>query len=221
MKSTRVPDKILTPSLLCRIKRRFYPSYEFTRTPDVWKTRGDFIEFEKALELEDALDQCLDPSGGISGIKKSKAHRPTPGPTLNDIGKSTALIRAGTPEPAQGARPDSVEPCTGIVKPALRNDVNNADLNAEAEVEPQRLRDAKTVKAMFEFIYPFWKEQVSKAVDEVEEEMRRRRGLRRFECGALRLSYDTRERQYNTWTRIRIYSNCGERSGSARRSKGV
>jgi Fanconi-associated nuclease 1 len=84
LNSTQLPDKILTPSLLARVKKRYYPSYEFTRTTDIWKSREDLLQYEKALELEAMLREYLDSSRRNADLS---GHRVTTSPVDGKGGK--------------------------------------------------------------------------------------------------------------------------------------
>jgi fanconi-associated nuclease 1 len=105
--STQLPDKILTPSLLARVKKRYYPSYEFTRTTDIWKSRDDLLQYENALEWEARLQGYLDGSSravDLSGQTSSDRVTASPayGKEHEDLGSTND--RSSRVEAAQSVK---------------------------------------------------------------------------------------------------------------------
>jgi len=61
-RETTHPVSILLPGLLSRFKKRNFTAYEYKRSDTIWLTRRDFLEYEIALELEQVLEELLDPT---------------------------------------------------------------------------------------------------------------------------------------------------------------
>jgi Fanconi-associated nuclease 1 len=196
--STQLPDKILTPSLLACVKKRFYPSYTFTRTSDIWKTRDDLLNFEKALELEAKLSEYLDTSGGITGSRRGKSVAKAPTPRMDQQTK-VSHAHARTEDIFQTTTSDGHD--TTAVTPGPddgKRGENSVSVEEDLVVSP-RVRDAMSIKAVFESVYEVWKALLSENADnvdadKVEQEARRRRGLRRYECGTSCQFHPTRLR---------------------------
>jgi Fanconi-associated nuclease 1 len=167
--------------LLSRAKKRYYPSYTFTRTSDIWRSREDFLKFEEALEQELKLRAYLDISGGISGLGQGRNVAKTPDNSKDEqfeMPLTPTRVKVSSPAASAG----SVSPSTSISKGKRGVVINNGEDN---HLERPRICAAYAVKTLFESVYGLWKTLVSSnaSVDEAEEEARRRRGLRRFECG--------------------------------------
>ncbi|KAG6335477.1 hypothetical protein ID866_3605 [Astraeus odoratus] len=56
---TQYTPTLLVAALLPRFKKRAYPSYEFSRSKDIWKTREALLEYEEVLILEGQIDTIL------------------------------------------------------------------------------------------------------------------------------------------------------------------
>jgi fanconi-associated nuclease 1 len=187
--------------VLSRAKKRFYAAYSYQRTKDIWKSREDLLAYEDALEMEAKIGEYLD---GSSGGRGKTPKTPVPGklrpPALTPgIGSSTQI----------SATPDTIrtpKSAGGKDKENRATDEDMGDGEDVAKLEPARIQDARHAKAIFLDVYNPWKkliasleakneqrEELRKVIKEEEEdwgaamesedERRKRKGLRRFECG--------------------------------------
>ncbi|GAA5976907.1 hypothetical protein JCM11641_002192 [Rhodosporidiobolus odoratus] len=70
---TAVSTSALTSSLLARFGKRRYPSYTVSRSFSIFPSRFVLLYFEKAVEIEKQLEECLDgawAAGLVTGKKK-------------------------------------------------------------------------------------------------------------------------------------------------------
>ena len=99
----------MLPALLTVFKKRNYPPYEHTRDGNIWTSREDILEYEKALEAEKALEQIMETpadTGGRRAIQTPGCGRDefvTPAPrsaftvSLTTPGSVTEVSRSETP----------------------------------------------------------------------------------------------------------------------------
>lgn len=154
--STQYAPTMLTPALLSRFKKRFYPQYKYVRREDIWPTREALVEYESALALEARVDGILENSGPSRA--RSVASK-TPGPQFKTP-NTPALVARGKGKDKENCSMD-----------------DDDDLKADSP----RVQDARLVKEIFESIYLRWKGLVAaKGEDEG-----RPAGLERFDSGEL------------------------------------
>jgi hypothetical protein len=96
--STEYTQTLLTSALLTRFRKRFYPSYEYTRTADIWRTRDDLLAYEEALELEALVSGMID---GTSAFGQMNIASPAT-PRLN-VGASAVTKEETIPVDTEGA----------------------------------------------------------------------------------------------------------------------
>lgn len=155
--STEYCPKILTPALLTRFKKRFYPTYTHSRRKDIWASREALIEFEEALALEAKLDS-IDGYGSGAGLSRGRSV----------VSKTPArgFKTPGTPASiAKGKGKENVSLGVGADDPGSE--------------EGPAVQKARLLKEIFEVAYPKWQEMV--AVKGHEEG--RAAGLERFDGG--------------------------------------
>ncbi|EGN95749.1 hypothetical protein SERLA73DRAFT_76815 [Serpula lacrymans var. lacrymans S7.3] len=173
---TQHAQTLLTSSILCQAKKRCYPAYAWSRTPDIWPSREALMAYEEALELEAQVDAIFDGSVPTSFVRGRSAASKTPARVTEH--------RFRTPStPGSVLRPsisDSSESPDQKGKGKARF-VEDADegVKAETKDDSPRVQEARAVKAIFEEIYPRWQAQV---ITKGEEDGRRF-GLERFDCG--------------------------------------
>ena len=56
-----MPERLLVPSILQFAGKRHYQPVGHTRTSNIWRWRGEYMAYEKALILEAVLDTLLNP----------------------------------------------------------------------------------------------------------------------------------------------------------------
>jgi hypothetical protein len=147
----------------------------------VWRTREELVRFEKALEVEGEVESRLKTSGGFAG---GRGKTPVIGSggmplTTERLGGNAPPKRPATPA-GSGAGPSKIRIDKGKGK---EKEVVEDYLDIEGTESP-RVKAARAVKAVFESVYGSWKDLVASQPEEDHtDEARRRRGLRRFECG--------------------------------------
>ena len=68
---TEHPTSLLTPALLRRCRKRYYPLYSYIRTTEIFSSRGALIAYEEALRMEAAIDMMLE---GTIDIEVAQEH---------------------------------------------------------------------------------------------------------------------------------------------------
>ncbi|KAF7986651.1 hypothetical protein HWV62_26482 [Athelia sp. TMB] len=155
-RSTIHAPSLLTPAILSKSNKRYYALYESKRTPDIWATRQDLLDYEEALRLEADIVALLD-GGGRSG---------------------TAGIPRGSKTPARNSKFRT--PATPA-SASIRNSSVAEDEDAFEVASPDspRCQNAKAALEIFYQVYPQWQ-----ALVEVRgEEEGRPAGLERFHAG--------------------------------------
>ena len=128
--STEYTETLLTSALLTRFRKRFYPSYEYTRTADIWRTRDDLLAYEEALELEALVGGMIDGTSAFGQINTASPATPR----LN-MGASTVTKEEAIPVDTEGGN------------------------EAEMKLESAKVQNARRVRDIFvRYIYPRWKE---------------------------------------------------------------
>lgn len=64
---------LFLPSILARAKRRNYASYKYERTLNIFPSREQFLDYEKALIMESEMDLLLDGFGATYKPKSKTA----------------------------------------------------------------------------------------------------------------------------------------------------
>ncbi|RUS24895.1 hypothetical protein BC938DRAFT_472935, partial [Jimgerdemannia flammicorona] len=55
----------MTTSILARISRRNFPSYPVQRTADMWRSRGELVEYEEALRVRAEVEALVEGTGWV------------------------------------------------------------------------------------------------------------------------------------------------------------
>ncbi|PPQ99096.1 hypothetical protein CVT24_009363 [Panaeolus cyanescens] len=166
------PTTLCLPELLSTFKKRHYTAVEHNRTTDIWRKRHDFLDYEKALEINKRLDEELDAIAQM----KALASRKTPGPAQNPSEDVSASVNQTTP---------LRKPTSSI---SLKEDRETPMMEADNDVGraasevPVKTKKEDILKDHLEsWLLPKWQELV-RAKDE-EISANRPPGLERFESG--------------------------------------
>ncbi|KZV88299.1 hypothetical protein EXIGLDRAFT_651295 [Exidia glandulosa HHB12029] len=72
-RATMYAADLFLPSILARAKRRNYASYKYERTLNIFPSREQFLDYEKALKMESEMDMLLDGYGTMYKPKSKSA----------------------------------------------------------------------------------------------------------------------------------------------------
>ncbi|KAI0076777.1 hypothetical protein K474DRAFT_1644316 [Panus rudis PR-1116 ss-1] len=202
-RSTQYTATMLTPSILSRAKKRNFAEIANSRTPDIWPSREALLQYEEALELEARVDGLLSGTVDVgvgAGRGRSVASR-TPAPGKKDEGKMGGGESAESPskkrvgkenaDKGRGVRVKVEDGDEDVLEIKEKGKGKEKDKGKEKEKEkrfelpPERaaIVAARTVKEIFEEVYPRWKALVATKEEESEGVSRRPKALQRFECG--------------------------------------
>ena len=181
---TEHPVSLLTPALLRKCRKRYYPLYTYVRTPNVFISREALIAYEDALRMEAAVDLMLEGNIDVelaeqhvnawhrghdsdSEVEGPPPHTLRPRSSTPDILGDPGKENAGIP----AAR-----------SPSVVSALHVGDETAPAPLpqkESQTVTNAKYVISVFDLVYPRWKQLVSErgSLDS------RSGGLERFDEG--------------------------------------
>ena len=170
----------MLPALLTVFKKRNYPPYEHTRDGNIWTSRDDLLEYEKALEAEKALEQIMEtPAAETSGRRATKT------PVCGRDEFVTPAPRAFT---TPLTTPGSVTDTCRSKMPKMEETDHTYLVNAnEPEAEEQTVtaisKDQKMVNCLKDCIFPKWRELLS--IREAQVGQSRSAALERFETGMI------------------------------------
>lgn len=169
----------MLPALLTVFKKRNYPPYEHTRDSNIWTSREDLLEYEKALEAEKALEQIVETPVDNAGRRATK----TPGYGRNEFVTPASERTFITPLITPGSVAD-IGPQTPLTKKEEETDwqlclgVNKPEPKAK-----EQTRHQKVVDCLKNSIFPKWQELLS--IREAQECQSRSTALERFETGMI------------------------------------
>ncbi|KAI0784419.1 VRR-NUC domain-containing protein [Abortiporus biennis] len=182
-RSTAHSSQLLTSAILSQSNKRTYPSYEHTRTSNIWPTRTSLLAYEEALEIESRVDSLFDGVGSVSSRAKSRSRSvasKTPAPTHMPPGALSTPRRNWNSSPSRKRRKlNNEEDVDGEYDPRLDDSHEFGDPPAEVVEESPRVQAAREVKAILEAIFPQWQEYL----DVKDEDIDRPKSLQRFDCG--------------------------------------
>ncbi|KAK7057582.1 Fanconi-associated nuclease [Favolaschia claudopus] len=175
LRSTEYPESLFRPALFAGFKKTVFPEYDFARDPDIWRTRDEFLAYEKALRLDATIDELLQPDPKPKSGRPAKASVPDicqkfipPGtPGFNFMHAMATPLRTPGPQ---------------------ADDHNSAEDEEEAPAAdladaPPTQANALAVKRIYEeHVLPTWKQL---AATESASPRVRKPGLERFEAGFL------------------------------------
>ncbi|KDQ61078.1 hypothetical protein JAAARDRAFT_571662 [Jaapia argillacea MUCL 33604] len=165
-RSTQHTTSLLLPSLLSFAKKRSYCERTYTRTPDIWNSRMEVLDYQRALKLEAEVDLLFGTAvvgDGVGGRGRGSGSG-TPG-----LSAVASRMSVGSQIPSTQAMPI---PTQGMM-------MTQVGVGGEEQEEKQRVKNARAVKLLFEKVYDWWKRLVQ-TKGEVDA---RPRGLERFDCG--------------------------------------
>ena len=164
-RETEHPTDLLLPALLSTFKKRNFTPVRHKRTAQVWFSRDELLEYERALELDKILDDI-----GEEKVK-SASRRATKTPAL----RSESFAAPASPGSWRASSTQSVQP-----KSDWGADTSVFE-HIELEEEPiQQTRELKVKKHFGDWVYPRWQEFVLIEVGGVRP---RPIGLERFDAG--------------------------------------
>jgi Fanconi-associated nuclease 1 len=176
-RETEYPTEVLLPALLSTFKKRNFTPVTHKRTGQVWVSRKEFLEYERALELDKLLDDIGEEQRESVSKRASKTPTPrrresatTPLTPGSGRGFSTPLNTPKSNNNRQTAQPKSDwDRDTSIFE--------NIDLDEEII---HTTREQKIKMYFDDRVYPRWQELVS-----IEDGGVRPRpiGLERFDAG--------------------------------------
>lgn len=178
----------MIPALLTRFKKLNYPKYNYERDRDIWASRHDFLEYEKALALEAHVDELLE----AEAIAHAKA--------------ADLKARGETPSRASSTRAKTPRRKSTIPQTPVKQDPD-AEYTPDDEDEvldpPEESVNVKKARKFVEFLDGWllerWKHQVT-----LKEHDDRPPSLQRFESGAVTRSLLAR-RYLNVIPRSCVY----------------
>ena len=169
----------MLPALLTVFKKRNYPPYEHTRDSNIWTSREDILEYEKALEAEKALEQIMETPAETGRRRATK----TPGCGRDEF-VTPVPRRAFTSTPIT---PDSVTLAFASSPQTKKEEETDHTVLGvdEPEVEEQMAtafpKNQKMVNCLKACIFPKWRELLS--IREAQEVQSKSVALERFETG--------------------------------------
>ncbi|KAJ6593456.1 VRR-NUC domain-containing protein [Mycena capillaripes] len=166
-RSTEFPESLFHVALLAVFKKKVFAKYDHVRDPDIWRTREQFLDYERGLQVEAIIDDLLK-----LDFKPGRAAK-TP-----VVAVVERFVTLGTPGLAfMRALTTPARTPSGSVAPGGDEETLEFDVTEDT---PAR-QNARLVKKIFEeHALPKWKELVA-AESEMERE--RKSGLERFEPG--------------------------------------
>lgn len=180
------PTALLLPSLLTKFKKWSYTQYNTARSTDIWESRHDYLDYEKALEIEYNMLQILEPPPEKPGRKATK----TPARVLKKFTTPMTPRLEGSPntrlKPPRKT-PRSVSCFTPNANSPSVNGIFLGDPDEDQDFVPEIKKEERVKEYLEKYIYPIWREHlVARSVKEFEEFPDRSPGLQRFETGKLR-----------------------------------
>lgn len=184
------PTALLLPSLLTKFKKWNYTPYNTTRSTEIWESRYEYLEYEKALEAEHCILGIIDPPPEKPGRKATK----TPSRSRNQFttpmtprlaGPSTTPLKT----PVQTLRSVSLfsqlDSPTSINAEGLCNrSVAGGEPEDDDEFVPEVKKEERVKECLEKYIFPIWQEHlVARAAKEFQDYADRPPGLQRFETG--------------------------------------
>lgn len=166
-RETTHPSAILRPGLLSRFRKWTYPAYVFRRSDGVWATRKDLLDYEEALELEQALKELLEATdeGAVRQASQAPAaflQQPKTIP-LTPTNEKANVVKLEVVTKAEALQEDEDPP-------------------AQDDRRSAKVRRLKKVKQLFqECIWPRWQQHLG--VQANKEKAPRTPGFERFEIG--------------------------------------
>ncbi|KAF9478486.1 hypothetical protein BDN70DRAFT_895676 [Pholiota conissans] len=166
------PTALLLPSLLTTFKKRHYAEYNTLRSTDIWTSREELLQYEKALEIEQLLLEILDPP---------------PEKVVTRATKTPARVRDKFATPItprkEGATSTSLK--TPLKTPIKNEDsLPWGDEPLEDELAPEVRKEIKVKEHLEQWLLPQWQQHLAvRIAQDLGELADRSPGLARFETG--------------------------------------
>ncbi|KAH9484539.1 Fanconi-associated nuclease 1-like protein [Psilocybe cubensis] len=183
-RETEHPTALLLPALLTRFKKRDYTGYQYARSNNIWSSRDELLEYERALELNSILDELID------AIEDKSSRRSTKAPSVRAKDKFSTPINtaSGAPCTTPLKTPGSISNIKASKTPFVKKEEESEDeedesKGVEAEESPLSMvsKEEQIKKYLDEWIYPEWQNCINKRRAEIDN--LRPPGLERFESG--------------------------------------
>jgi fanconi-associated nuclease 1 len=175
-RETEYLTSLMLPALLTVFKKRNYPPYEHMRDGNIWTSREDILEYEKALEAEKALEQIMETSADTGGRRATK----TPGcgrdAFVTPVPGRAFTISLTTP----GSVADVCRSETPRTKKEEETDYTYHEPEAEEHTVTTISKNQKIVNCLMDYIFPKWRELL--LIRETRGQSRSA-ALERFETG--------------------------------------
>ncbi|KAH8117012.1 VRR-NUC domain-containing protein [Phellopilus nigrolimitatus] len=186
-RSTEHPTSLLTPALLRRCRKRYYPLYTYVRTPEIFTSREALVAYEEALRMEAAVDLMLEGNIDVelaqehidawaNGREKDATLNAPPPHTLRGRASSPTDINDGGKENQPDMR--MIQARNRSVSVLAKVEVDDEPPEANVK-ESQTIANARYIVSVFERVYPRWQE----LVEQRGELDARPHGLERFDEG--------------------------------------
>ena len=172
----------MLPALLTVFKKRNYPPYEHARCSNIWTSRDDILEYERALEAEKALEQIMETPADTGGRRATK----TPGYGRDEFVTPAPRRFLTTPLTTPGSVTDTCRSKISQTKEEETDHTYLVNVN-EPEAEEQTVtaisKNQKMVNCLKDCIFPKWRELLS--IREAQAGQSRSAALERFETGMI------------------------------------
>lgn len=173
-RETEYPTDLLLPALLSTFKKRNFTPVKHKRTAQVWVSREELLEYERALEL----DKILDDIGDEKPESASKRTTKTPALRSGSFATPASPVSVRTSSTFETpVKPQSVQPKSEWGADTF--DFEHVELEEESV---QQTRELKIKKHFGDWVYPRWQNFVLVEVGGVRP---RPIGLERFDAGGL------------------------------------
>lgn len=177
-RETEHPAALLLPALLTTFKKRAYTCYSTTRSKDVWDSRLELLEYEKALELEMFLAEIMDPE---PNEKKATTKTPAPRASHQFV---TPARKLATPLKTPSTVHQLETPGSAIVKEEDLRELEYlqdgaAEINEDLVIEEKK--EEKMKANLEEWLFPKW--QALLATRSAQEPREKAAALERFDPG--------------------------------------
>ncbi|KJA24271.1 hypothetical protein HYPSUDRAFT_200765 [Hypholoma sublateritium FD-334 SS-4] len=184
------PTTLLLPSLLTKFKKWNYTPYNTTRSTEIWESRYEYLEYEKALEAEHCVLEIIDPPPEKPGRKATKApsrsrNQFTTPMTPRLAGPSTTPLKTPVRTLRSVSLFSQLDSPTSINAEGLCDgSVAGEEPADDDEFVPEVKKEERVKECLEKYIFPIWQEHlVARAAKELQDYTDRPSGLQRFETG--------------------------------------
>jgi fanconi-associated nuclease 1 len=172
----------MLPALLTVFKKWNYPPYKHTCDGNIWTSRDDILEYEKALEAEKVLEQIIETPVDTSGRRRATK---TPGYGRDEFATLAPRRAFTNPLTTPGSVTDTC--LSMLLKKEEETDptylVTLDEPEADEETVTAISKDQKMVIYLKDCIFPRWRELLS--IREAQAGQSRSAALEHFETGMI------------------------------------